>query len=165
MFGRNKTVQSQVEHKESRKERKERERTEKEAEEQRKEQFALEEQSWTFEPEYMGGHKLYPKKQVVRVYIDADRLVIEGLDNLEIPFSKITNLENMDEKRITKTRILLGGPIIGLLWKKNFVYTVIEYNDGLMNQSVILDAGKDAESFQRMIYARMLKVNRQIEEI
>ena len=73
LFGRNKTEQSQViikeQHKESRKERREREQAEKEAEEQRKEQFALEEQSLAFEPEYMGGHKLYRKKQVVRVLL------------------------------------------------------------------------------------------------
>ena len=126
MFGRNKTVQSQEERKESRKERKERERAENEAEEQRKEQFALEEQSWAVGIEYMGGHKLYPKKKRTVLHIEKDGLIIEDLDNLKIPFNKIKNLENMDEARITKTRVLLMGPLVGLLWKKKFLYTVIE---------------------------------------
>lgn len=168
MFGRNKTTQNQVvikeQHKESRKERKEREQTEKEAEEQRKQQFELEEQSWALGVDYMGGHKLYPKKQRAVVHIERDGLRIEELDNLQIPYSKIKSLENMDEARITKTRVLLMGPLIGLLWKKKFLYTVIEYNDGLLDQSVILDCDKDADGIQRMIYARMLKAKQRMEQ-
>jgi hypothetical protein len=165
MFGRNKTVQSQVEHKESRKERKERKRVEKEAEEQRKARFALEEQSFEFSCEYVGGRILYPKKQRTSIYLDEDKLIIPKLDNLTIPYGKITNLDNMDEKRITKTRIFATGLIVGLLWKKKFVYTIVEFNDGLQDQQVILDFDKDAQEVQRIIYARMLNVKRLIEEI
>ena len=164
MFGRNKTVvEAAEERKESRQERKDRERAEKEAEQQRKDKFALEEQSYTFDSEYMGGHILYPKKKKTAVHIETDRLIIEKLDNLEIPYSKITKLDNMDEKRITKTRIFATGLIVGLLWKKKFVYTVIEYNDGLQDQQVILDCDKDAQAAQRFIYARMLKAREHID--
>jgi hypothetical protein len=81
----------------------------KEQEKADKEKFALEEQSWAFDCEYIGGHNLYPKEKKTRVHIEANRLIIEKLDNLEIPYARITNLDNMDERRITKTRVLLTG--------------------------------------------------------
>ena len=63
----------------------------------------------------------------------------------------------MDEQRITKTRVFLTGFIVGLLWKKKFLYTVIDYNDGLMDQTIILDFGRGIEEAQHMIYEGMIK--------
>jgi hypothetical protein len=88
---------------------------------------------------WLGGHKAYPKKRDVKVLVYADRLVIEkGLD-IEIPFESISNIENSDAQRITKTRVLLTGVIVGLLWKKKFLYTVIDYNDGIVDQTMMIE--------------------------
>jgi hypothetical protein len=54
------------------------------------------------------------------------------------PYSAITNLESMTDRRITKTRVLLTGAIAGLLWKRNYLYTVVEYNEGFKNQLAFL---------------------------
>jgi hypothetical protein len=67
---------------------------------------------------------------------------------ISIPFTAIKNVENMDEKRITKTRVFLTGFIVGLLWKKKFLYTVIDYNDGTMDQTIILDFGSGTPKFE-----------------
>lgn len=56
----------------------------------------------------MGGHKLHPKKKFTEVYIFEDRVVIKEI-GISIPFSGIKNVENMDEQRITKTRVFLTG--------------------------------------------------------
>jgi hypothetical protein len=40
----------------------------------------------------------------------------------------MTNVENTDERRITTKRWFLVG-VWAIAWKKNFVYTVIEYED------------------------------------
>jgi hypothetical protein len=54
------------------------------------------------------------------------------------PYSAITNLESMTDRRITKTRVLLTGAIAGLLWRRNYLYTVVEYNEGFQNQLAFL---------------------------
>ena len=104
----------------------------------------------------MGGHRLHPKKKFTEVYIFEDRVVIKEI-GISIPFSAIENVENMDEQRITKTRVFLTGLIVGLLWKKKFLYTVIDYNDGLMDQTIILDFGSGIEEAQHMIYEGMIR--------
>lgn len=110
----------------------------------------------------MGGHKLYPKNRATDVYIEKDRLVIEKLD-LIIPFKTIMNIENMDEKKIKALRVVALGlvflplAIVGAIWKKKYLYTVLHYNDRLMDQTIVLDFDKDVERAQRLIYERMIK--------
>lgn len=123
-----------------------------------------------FGAEYMGGHKAYPKKT------DCDvRLFKRGLDiefgkfskkHITIYYDTITNIENMDEKRITKTRVvLLGLTVIGLipalLWKKKFLYTVIEYKDEAgIEHAVVIDFHRQAEKAQQVIYQKMIEVKK-----
>jgi hypothetical protein len=45
--------------------------------------------------------------------------------------------------------------LVGLFWKKKYRYTVIEYNDGIQDQTVILDFHKEANKAQRIIYSQM----------
>jgi len=42
-------------------------------------------------------------------------------------------------------------PYMGALWKKKLLYTVIEYNDGTDEQTIILDFGKKIEEIQPCI--------------
>jgi len=72
-----------------------------------------------------------------------------------IPYSHMTNIENMDERRITTKRWFLVG-LWAIPWKKKYVYTVIEYDDEQVTQGLIFDFGKHLESKQGEIYQRMV---------
>jgi hypothetical protein len=47
--------------------------------------------------------------------------------------------------------------IVGGLWKKKHVYTVIRYKDEFGEKTVVIDFGKDVEEAQPLIYHKMLK--------
>ena len=100
---------------------------------------------------YVGGHKMFPKSRDVEVTLLSDKIKITGVD-FEIPYSTITNVENVDEKKIELKRIVLLG-IAGALWKKKHLYTVIDYTDPLeQQQSVLFDFEKNIEEVQQLIY-------------
>ncbi len=66
------------------------------------------------------------------------------------------NIENSDAERLTKTRMLLTPFFIGFFWKKKYLYTVIDYNDGLGDQSIVLDLHRGVEKVQAILYQRMI---------
>ncbi len=107
-----------------------------------------------FDIKYVGGHKAFPKGKDTEVLIFPDRLEIKA--GIIIPYSSITDIENMEDHRITKTRAFLTPFFLGLFWKKHYLYTVIDYNDGRDIQSIVLDFHRSAEEAQRLIYERML---------
>jgi len=78
----------------------------------------------------------------------------------------MTNIENMDEKKISALRVVGLGQvflplaIVGALWKKKKIYTVIEYNDGIDTQSLVLDFEKNLEKKQPIIYQKMIALKR-----
>ena len=116
----------------------------------------------TFTAEYMGGHMLYPNKTDATVEIFQKHIDIRfgtiHKHTISIPTVAITNISTEDEKRITKTRVLMTGIIPGLLWKKKFRYTVIEYEEiPNVKQSVVIDFHRSVEEAQQAIYTRMLK--------
>ena len=119
-----------------------------------------------FKAEYMGGHKMYPKKTDCDVRMFSKAIEIEfgrfhNKNKITVFYDAITDLENMDDKRITKTRVLLTGFVIGLLWKKKFLYTVIKYKDQIgIDQTIVIDFGRAAEAAQQAIYQRMVEVKR-----
>ena len=48
--------------------------------------------------------------------------------------------------------------MVGLLWKKKFLYTVIEYTDNAgIQQAVVLDFHRSAEKAQQSIYGKMVE--------
>jgi hypothetical protein len=114
-----------------------------------------EEPDYKFDAEYMGGHKIYPKKRDTEVLVYQDRISLKKLD-LDITFESMKNIENSDVERLTKTRMILTPFFIGFLWKKRYLYTVIDYNDGLDDQSIILDLHRSVEKAQSIIYQRIL---------
>jgi hypothetical protein len=71
----------------------------------------------------------------------------------------MTNIENMDEHKISALRVVLLG-IIGILWKKRYLYTVIQYSDGTDDQTIVLDFGKKLDELQPLIYQKMLDSRR-----
>ena len=56
-------------------------------------------------------------------------------------------------------RVFCTGIIPGLLWKKIYRYTVINYNDGFMDHVKVLDFHKDAERGSNRILPGEFAVN------
>lgn len=109
-----------------------------------------------FDARYLGGHKMYPKATDTKVLIYKDKVEVEKL-NLQVPYTAMTHIENADEKKISAMRVVLLG-LIGALWKKKHVYTVIQYIDALNEeQSLVFDFDKDIDKAQPIIYQKMLQ--------
>jgi hypothetical protein len=107
---------------------------------------------------YMGGHIAYPKKTHTkfRIYEDCVELMEPGL---RIPYSSMTKIENMEEKKISALRVVALG-IVGALWKKKYLYTVIQYGEGIDEQTIVLDFGGKIDQVQPLIYQKMLYARR-----
>jgi hypothetical protein len=103
---------------------------------------------------YIGGHRAFPKQKHTKVKVYGDGIELEAL-KLTVPYSSMTNIENMDDKKISAIRVVALG-VIGVLWKKKVVYTVIQYNDGVDEQTIMLDFGKEIDKIQPLIYQKML---------
>ena len=125
----------------------------------------VEKPEYRFEVKYLGGHKAFPVKKSVdtKISVYSDRIDIEKPLNLNIPYSKITKIENMDEKKISALRVVGLGlvflplAIVGALWKKRRVYTVFEYDDGLDTQTMVFDFEKHLEKMQPIIYHKVMQ--------
>ena len=61
---------------------------------------------------YIGGHKAFPKQTHTQVLILPDRLELVKPIFI-VPYISITNIENMDERKISALRVALLG-IVGL---------------------------------------------------
>jgi hypothetical protein len=87
------------------------------------------------------------------------------IDNpkLVVPYRHMQNIENTNERRISALRVIVLGlifvplAIVGALWKKNHIYTVIRFRDYFDDQMIILDFDEDIDSAQSVIYRRMLE--------
>jgi hypothetical protein len=123
-----------------------------------------------FGAEYQGGHKMYPKKTDCDVRMFNKGMEIEfghiHKNKIVIYYDTISNVTNMDEKRITKARVIgLGLTVVGLipalLWKKKFLYTVIEFKDEVnMEHAVVIDFHRQAEKAQQVLYQKMVEAKR-----
>ena len=102
----------------------------------------------------MGGNPEHPSRIVTPVSIYSDKIEVGAL-GLQIPYSSMTNIENMDEQKISALRVI-GFGIIGALWKKKHSYTVIQYRDGSDDVTIVLDFRDNIDSAQPLIYGRML---------
>ena len=109
-----------------------------------------------FEVKYIGGHKAQLKSTDTKLSIYPDKILIEKF-SLEIPYSKMTNIENIDTKQLVQLKRLLLMGAFAFVWKKKIIYTVIEVNDGLDTNSMVFEFGKNLEKFQPIIYERMIK--------
>ena len=98
----------------------------------------LQKPEFKFDAKYCGGHKAFPVRKEIkakftvfpkRMEITTDRFL------LPIRFDQVRDIRNLHQKKI---------------------YTVIEYNDGVEEQSPILDFGKHLEKEQPIIYQKKL---------
>jgi len=67
----------------------------------------------------------------------------------------MVNVESTNEDKMSAFRVAMFG-IVGGLWKKKHIYTVIHYKDEIGPKLVVLDFGKQIDEIQPLIYHRML---------
>lgn len=116
-----------------------------------------------FGAKYLGGHASYPGNKA----LDTDVIVYDNFLEvvrlgLRIQYTWISNVSNMDEKKISALRVIGLGviflplAIVGAMWKKKKLYTVIQYHDGLQQQALVLDFGKHVDEIQPIIYQKIM---------
>lgn len=108
---------------------------------------------------YVGGHKAHPTSADTCIYIYNDRIEIgvsEEDTELSIPYANMIGIENADKDKISAFRVVMFG-VIGALWKKKAIYTVIQYRDEMDEQTIVLDFGNDIDKLQPFIYRKMLE--------
>jgi hypothetical protein len=109
---------------------------------------------------YMGGHKAYPSPQWTEIYFYEDRFVLLN-PNITVAFSKIKDIANSNEMKRDGGRLMLGLIALPLalsyLWKKNHIYTIVQYDDGIDIQNIVIDFEKNVNYAQALIYKKMLE--------
>ena len=135
---------------------------------------------------YIGGHPLHTKARDTGVYIYNDRMEIVN-PYLVIPYSAIERIENMDEKKIDREKVILGLlfftplAIHAAIKRKNHIYTIIQYSEpesqkqfsgnlgsthleniiqyrkGGDKITIILDLNVDINRIQSLIYNKMIE--------
>ena len=111
---------------------------------------------------YMGGHKAYPNPELTEIYFYEDRIVIYAY-NITIPYSQIKDITNSNERKRHEDWAAFG--LLGhAFWKRNAIYTMIEYFDGVDNQKIILDFANNLNYAQNLIYKKMLESRKDKEK-
>jgi hypothetical protein len=108
------------------------------------------------EIEYMGGHKAYPSALKSEIHFYQDRFVILAY-NITVPYASIKDISNSNEKKRDADHFILAGVIGYAIWKKNHIYTIIEYDDGTDVQRIVIDFYKNVNYAQALIYKKMLE--------
>ena len=78
----------------------------------------------------------------------------------------MTDVGNMDVETISALRVVGLGliflplAIVGAMWKKKKLYTVIQYDDGIKEQALVFDFGKHMEEVQPLIYQKVIEQRR-----
>lgn len=115
--------------------------------------------------DYMGGHPQYPKQRngaAIALWTDSFGIYFNRDEpaNITVPYSTITNIESMTEQQMKLGRVLAFG-IIGALWKKKQLYTLIEFkNEHDIACGIVLDLDRAIEKVQSLIYEKMIESKR-----
>lgn len=114
---------------------------------------------------YVGGHVLYPEWFDAFIVLWNHQLEVKDDYHDEaimvFPYEKMKSIANMDEAKISAGRVIALG-IIGALWKKNHIYTVLEGYEEMegMDVTIVLDFHNKITDAQRDIYDRMESAKR-----
>ncbi|MGA9743807.1 MAG: hypothetical protein WBQ16_04260 [Nitrososphaeraceae archaeon] len=71
----------------------------------------------------------------------------------------------MDEQKISADRVIGLGlifvplAIVGAMWKKRHIYTVIRYTDEIDKQTIVLDFEDNIDEYQPYIYRKEFRKN------
>lgn len=115
---------------------------------------------------YVGGHRAWPKPVMTMIFIYEDRMELGPKEHqtvLSIPYADIINIENMDEQKISAERVVGLGlvfvplAIVGAMWKKRHIYTVIRYKEINDEQTIVLDFEDYIDKFQPYLYSKVLE--------
>jgi Short C-terminal domain len=126
----------------------------------------------TYYVKYIGvlsSNKSYPLEEGADVHIYEDRIVVELLKSkfkTTIPYKNMTDIQNVDAgKKVDFDRIVgLGlitgvGSIVGLLWKRHAIITIIKYSDDDSKpQTIALDFIHNTKYAQPLIDRKMREV-------
>jgi hypothetical protein len=127
----------------------------------------------TYYVKYIGvlsSNKSYPLEEGADVHIYEDRVVVELLKNkfkTTIPYKNMTDIQNVDAgNKVDIDRVVgLGllsagiGSIVGLLWKRHHIITIIKYTDETPdNQTIALDFIHNTNYAQPLIDRKMREV-------
>jgi hypothetical protein len=136
MFGRKTKEQKEIEHKQKMQE--------------------LEKKGLVYYTKYLGGLKRFPKEQHAKIIIYPDRVELQPM-NVRIPYTHLKNIESIHGgKKIDSDRVFATG-VIGLLWQKNRLNTILEYTDDLgESQTLVLDLLENVKYIQPRIYDHMI---------
>jgi hypothetical protein len=122
-----------------------------------------------YDAKYIGGLPDHPTPKSCMVYIYDNMLELNWSkgqeESLIIPYQSITSIENADEDKISKLRVLGLGllfpplAIAGLFWKQKSIYTVIYFQSANEKRTIVLDFGKyrTVEEAQSFIYKKMIE--------
>jgi len=111
---------------------------------------------------YLGSHKAFPTPTDTKMHFYYDRVEIDN-PKLVVPYRHMQNIENTNEKKISALRVIVLGlifvplAIVGALWKKDHIYTIIRFRDYFDDQMIVLDFDQNIDSAQSVIYKRMLE--------
>jgi hypothetical protein len=90
----------------------------------------------------LGTNKSLPVDEDSYVYIFEDRIDIELLKSktrVTIPYRSMTDLQNVDAGNKVDLDRVIGLGLVGLLWKRHHVVTIIKYTDDEIPQVIALD--------------------------
>lgn len=117
-----------------------------------------------YDIDYIRGLIEYPSSSSCRIFLYNERLELDwdkGQDepSMVIPYKSMTNIENLDDQKISALRVI-GFGVIGALWKQQHRYTAIQYKDETGEKNIVLDFGKYIEEAQPLIYQKMIDAKR-----
>lgn len=105
-----------------------------------------------FKGEYLGGPPAFPKKRNVKVKLCETCLEVDEL-HLNVAYNAIKKIENTTREKMSAGRVLLLG-VVGALWKKEQVLTVLTVQDGAALNNLVFKF-EDVEDAQKAIYNRI----------
>jgi hypothetical protein len=119
----------------------------------------------------LSSNKSYPLEEGAYTYFYEDRTIVELLKSkykTTIPYKNMTEVENVDAgKKVDMDRVFglslvtLGiGSIVGLLWKRHAILTVLKYSDeDSKPQTITLDFMGNTEYAQPLLVKKFREVH------
>jgi hypothetical protein len=107
----------------------------------------------------LSSNKSYPLEEGAYVHFYEDRVVLELLKSKHrtvIPYKNMTEIQNLDaKKKFDLDRIFALG-VVGLLWKRHAIITVVKYSDDKSEpQTVALDFEHNTKYAQPLLDKKM----------
>ena len=113
---------------------------------------------------YLGTNKLIPTEQEIYLHVYEEGILIQfrkiKRTQIEIPYTSVTEVLNVDGGNKTELDRVLAFGILGGMWKKQHILTIIKYKDKSFpdkEQVIVFDFEKGLQKVQPLIYEKMQK--------